>query len=206
MQIDFNTNYVLEDNIAKLVPLTPGDYAHMLPYALNEPELWDYSTQPGDGARNMKQYLDSALLGRASGQQYPFAVIDKRSNAFAGSTRFYNIQLEHETLELGYTWYGKAFQGTGLNKHCKYLMLQFAFEKLESMRVEFRADARNTRSIAAMKSIGCTLEGTLRSHMPASDGHRRDSVILSILKQEWEGGVKERLYRKCYGETGKEGA
>ena len=59
-------------------------------------------------------------------------------------------------MQLGYTWYGKEFQGTGLNKHCKYLLLEFAFEKMQVERVEFRADANNEKSIAAMKSIGCT--------------------------------------------------
>jgi RimJ/RimL family protein N-acetyltransferase len=61
------------------------------------------------------------------------------------------------------------------------------------VRVEFRADATNARSIAAMKSIGCVEEGILRQHQPKPDGTRRDSIVLSILKQEWENGVKERL-------------
>jgi RimJ/RimL family protein N-acetyltransferase len=65
------------------------------------------------------------------GSEYGFAVFDKK-NKFAGSTSFYNIDLDEKTLKLGYTWYGKEFQGTGLNKHCKYLLLEFAFEKIES--------------------------------------------------------------------------
>ncbi|WP_232335693.1 GNAT family N-acetyltransferase [Mucilaginibacter arboris] len=97
---------------------------------------------------------------------------------------------------MGYTWYGKAFQGTGLNKHCKFLLLQFAFEKIGVERVEFRADNNNKRSIAAMQSIGCTVEGVLRSHAPTHDGKRRDSIILSILKDEWFGTVKEALAAK----------
>jgi RimJ/RimL family protein N-acetyltransferase len=97
---------------------------------------------------------------------------------------------------LGYTWYGEKFRGTGLNKHCKFLMLRFAFETLDAIRVEFRADARNERSIAAMKSIGCIPEGILRSNMPLYGGGRRDSIVLSILKNEWESGVKENLLRR----------
>jgi RimJ/RimL family protein N-acetyltransferase len=96
-------------------------------------------------------------------------------------------------LQLGYTWYGSAFQGTGLNKHCKYLLLNFAFEKMHMERVEFRADNDNKRSIAAMKSIGCMEEGILRSNSIKQDGSRRDSIVLSILKVEWEKTVKERL-------------
>jgi RimJ/RimL family protein N-acetyltransferase len=97
-------------------------------------------------------------------------------------------------MQLGYTWYGKDFQGTGLNKHCKYLLLQFAFETLGMERVEFRADKNNSRSIAAMKSIGCVVEGVLRSQMPKyNTTERRDSIVLSILKGEWFDHVKEEL-------------
>ena len=119
-----------------------------------------------------------------------------RSGECAGSTRFYDIQPQNNMLQLGYTWYGEKFRGTGLNKHCKYLLLQLAFEQLDMYRVEFRADARNERSIAAMKSIGCKPEGILRSHLWLEDGSRRDSIVLSILKDEWESSVKENLRKK----------
>jgi RimJ/RimL family protein N-acetyltransferase len=99
-------------------------------------------------------------------------------------------------LQLGYTWYGKEFQGTGLNKHCKYLLLEFAFEKMQVERVEFRADANNEKSIAAMKSIGCTVEGILRKNVKKPEGGRRDSIILSILKDEWNQQVKQNLKNK----------
>ena len=120
---------------------------------------------------------------------------DKRTNNYAGTTRFYDYQEHHNTVQLGYTWYGKDFQGTGLNKNCKLLMLQFAFETLGVDRVEFRADADNERSVAAMKSIGCTVEGILRSNCKAVTG-RRNSIILSILKDEWFKNVKENLLLK----------
>ena len=104
--------------------------------------------------------------------------------------------MNNQTLQLGYTWYGAKFQGTGLNKNCKLLLLQFAFETMGMERVEFRADKNNQRSIAAMKSIGCTNEGILRSNVPNAMGGRRDSIVLSILKHEWEGRVKELLISK----------
>jgi len=76
------------------------------------------------------------------------------------------------------------------------LLLQFAFEKLKMERVEFRADNDNARSIAAMKSIGCKVDGILRSAMPKPNGGRRDSIVLSILKNEWESEVKQMLGSK----------
>jgi RimJ/RimL family protein N-acetyltransferase len=130
------------------------------------------------------------------GTEYAFIVYDKTTQTYAGSTRFYDIQPKNGALQLGYTWYGKDFRGTGLNKHCKFLLLQVAFETLGAERVEFRADNRNDRSIAAMKSIGCTVEGVIRNHIPLRDGTRRDSIILSILKDEWYNTVKENLKNK----------
>lgn len=137
-----------------------------------------------------------ALNNREKLTEYAFVVLDKRTNEYAGSTRFYDMQLSNKTLQLGYTWYGKQFQGTGLNKHCKYLLLEFAFEKMNVERVEFRADNANETSKAAMKSIGCKVDGILRSNMTKLDGGRRDSIILSILRSEWFDGVKENIRKK----------
>jgi RimJ/RimL family protein N-acetyltransferase len=133
----------------------------------------------------MQTYIHYALKNRTSGDEYPFIVFDKQTSLYAGSTRFYDIKMEWQTIQLGYTWYGEKFRGIGLNKHCKFLLLQFAFETMNALRVEFRADARNALSIAAMKSIGCRTEGILRSNMPLNGGGRRDSIVLSILKSEW---------------------
>src|SRR5476651_158125 len=191
IKFDPNAEYILEDEAVLLRPLRGEDLELLLPYAINEPETWAYSHADGAGNDGMASYIHDALKARETGSQYAFIVFDKKTNACAGSTRFYDIQPSNQMLQLGYTWYGEKFRGTGLNKHCKFLLLQFAFEELGMERVEFRADARNDRSIAAMKSIGCKAEGILRSHMWLEDGSRRDSIVLSILKNEWENGVKE---------------
>ncbi len=191
------TDYVLENDVVLLRPLKKEDFAHLLYFSLNEPTLWKYSsTQPVSEAA-LKDYIAATVDARAAGKEYPFIVFDKRSGQYAGSTRFYDIQLPNETLQLGYTWYGKDFQRTGLNRHCKFLLLQFAFETLGIQRVEFRAHSKNERSINAMKAIGCTLEGTLRSTgADPINGGRRDSTVLSILKNEWEEHVKKELAEK----------
>ncbi|MEN0054186.1 MAG: GNAT family N-acetyltransferase [Mucilaginibacter sp.] len=188
--------YILEDDRVLLRPLQSTDLKNLLPFAINEPDTWKYSQTSPKGNDGMRIYIDAALRARDEGKEYPFIVYDKTTKAYAGCTRFYDIQVAYETLQLGYTWYGEKFRGTGLNKHCKYLLLQFAFENLDMKRVEFRADARNDLSIAAMKSIGCTVEGILRSHMPLREGGRRDSIILSILQPEWQNGAKEALKAK----------
>jgi RimJ/RimL family protein N-acetyltransferase len=173
--------------------LKETDLEFLLPFALNEPDTWKYSYLSAKGEDGMRKYIKDALDATAAGKEYPFIVYDKQTAQYAGSTRFYDIQPALQTVQLGYTWYGEKFRGTGLNKHCKFLLLQFAFENLDALRIEFRADARNEKSIAAMKSIGCIPEGILRSNMPLQDGGRRDSIVLSILKGEWNGGVKENL-------------
>jgi RimJ/RimL family protein N-acetyltransferase len=190
---DPSETYILEDDCVLLRPLQPDDCGNLLEFALHEPEIWKYSLIKAAGEANLNNYIRLALEARESGKEYPFIVFDKRVQEYAGSTRFYDIQITNQSLQLGYTWYAKKFQGTGLNKHCKFLLLQLAFERWDMKRVEFRADAGNARSIAAMKSIGCVEEGILRSHAVKPDGTRRDSIVLSILQSEWETGVKERL-------------
>jgi RimJ/RimL family protein N-acetyltransferase len=196
MAVEFNTNkdYILEDDCVLLRPLQLEDCQNLLTFSIQEPEIWQYSLVQAGGEEKLKHYLQLAIDGRKSGKEYPFIVFDKRTQEYAGSTRFYDIQPAYQAVQLGYTWYGKKFQGTGLNKHCKYLLLQFAFETIGMERVEFRADNNNARSIAAMKSIGCVVEGVLRSQMPKyNSSDRRDSIVLSVLKQEWLNGVKARL-------------
>lgn len=193
---DLSKDYVLENECVLLRPLQLDDCEHLRYFSRNQPEIWTYSLQKAAGEDNLKMYLEFAVKARERGTEYPFIVFDKKKQAYAGSTRFYDIQLQHQTLQLGFTWYGKEFQGTGLNKHCKFLLLQFAFEQIGMERVEFRADINNKRSIAAMKSIGCVEEGVLRSHANKVEGGRRDSIILSILKDEWLNTVKEHLMQK----------
>lgn len=195
MNFDTTKDYVLENERALLRPLKAEDRDHLLSFSLNEPEIWTYSLTPANGERNLDHYLELAQSKREQGDSYPFIVFDKKANAYAGSTRFYDIQPQHNTLQLGYTWYGKDFQRTGLNQNCKYLLLEFAFETIGVERVEFRADAKNARSITAMKNLGCTVEGILRSNCAGVTG-RRDSIVLSILKSEWQASIKQALSQK----------
>ena len=131
-----------------------------------------------------------------SGSTRSFTI--EETNRYAGSTRFYDIQQDYLTAQLGYTWYGKEFQRSGLNRHCKLLLLTYVFEEWGLERLEFRAHAGNEKSITAMKDIGCVVEGILRSQMPTVDGSRRDSIVLSILKTEWFAKVRELLLQKTH--------
>jgi RimJ/RimL family protein N-acetyltransferase len=183
---DFEKEYVLENERVLLRPLHQDDLANLLPFALHEPTTWKFSLVTAAGEENMRAYLDLALNMREQHKEYPFIVFDKQTQRYAGSTRFYDINLPFQTLQLGYTWYGEKFRGTGLNRNCKYLLFQFAFEQIDMLRVELRAHSENARSIAAMKALGCKVDGILRNNMPEAEGvGRRSSIVLSVLKEEW---------------------
>lgn len=197
MDAILSDDLILEDDFVLLRPLAESDIENLLHFSINEPDLWLYSLVRANGKENLENYIQIALKAKEQKTEFPFIVFDKITGKYAGSTRFYDINFPFKTLQLGYTWYGKAFQGTKLNKRCKLLLLEFAFEKLQMKRVEFRADNNNKRSIAAMKSIGCKVDGILRSNMPTFESEiRRDSIVLSILKSEWFESVKENLKAK----------
>jgi RimJ/RimL family protein N-acetyltransferase len=192
----FQHTPIFENERVLLRPILESDFNNLLPFSINEPEIWKFGLVTAAGKENLRNYLVNAVKNLNEKKEYPFIVFDKKANRFAGSTRFYDIQQPWLTTQLGYTWYGKDFQRTGLNRHCKLLLLTYVFEEWGLERCEFRADAANDRSIVAMKAIGCIEEGILRNHMPTANGGRRDSIILSILKTEWLGGVKELLLQK----------
>ena len=110
----------------------------------------------------------------------------------AGATRYLNIMTKDRGLEIGGTWYGTEFQRTAVNTETKYLLLSHAFETLQAIRVQLKADSRNERSQKAMERIGAKREGVLRNHMILPDGHIRHSAYYSIIDSEWLG-VKANL-------------
>jgi len=190
---DFDHDYILEDERVRLRPLHSLDATELAVYVSTQPEIWTYSLVAINEVADLQGYINTAIESRKNKTAYPFIVFDKQLNKYVGTTRLYDVQLNFETTQLGYTWYSKEVWGTGLNAHCKFLLLQFAFEQMKFKRVEFRADNNNKRSIAAMQKMGCTVEGVLRSHLPKPDGTRRDSIVLSITKEEWEQKVKSLL-------------
>lgn len=142
--ISFPSNLALENERALLRPLLQDDLKYLLPFAEQEPEIWTYSASSPATNGGMEAYIEHAVRQRDLQKEYPFIIFDKTSGSYAGSSRFYDIQPGYSTTQLGYTWYGKKFQRTGLNRHCKLLMLTYAFEQWGMERVEFRADAKTS--------------------------------------------------------------
>jgi len=190
---DFKTDIILENERVLLKPLALTDGSLLTHYVNEEPKLWNYSLVAINNASDLENYIQTAIEARANKTSYAFIVYDKLLNEYVGCTRLYDIQLAFQTTQIGYTWYSKKCWGTKLNENCKYLLLEFAFDQMGFERVEFRADNNNKRSIAAMQKIGCTIEGVLRNHLPMPNGKRRDSIVLSILKEEWNTSLKQSL-------------
>jgi RimJ/RimL family protein N-acetyltransferase len=185
---------VLENDRVRLEPLEHSHLELLLPISLAHPDLLKYGPSHFGSKENLKKYFDAALKAREDKIRYPFAIFDKKAGRYVGSTSFGNISPSNQRIEIGWTWLDPIVQGTGINKFCKHLLLEYAFETLKYKRVEFKADVKNARSRRAMEKIGAQHEGTLRSHTLMLDGSRRDTVYYSILVDEWTG-IKETIFK-----------
>lgn len=177
-----------------LKPLSEEDYEGLYAIGL-EPLLWAVSINSIVSQEDLQRYLKTAIEQRQHRQALPFTIIDKTNNQIAGCTRYGNISFEHKRLEIGWTWLGIKFQKTGLNRACKYELLQYAFETLHMQRVELKTDALNMKSREAMRKMGATEEGILRRHMITESGRSRDSVYFSIIADEWRQIRQEKFAR-----------
>lgn len=196
--MNFIENIVLENDRVLLEPLSKNHLKELLPIAFKYPNLLQYSPSPFGTQELLDKNINMAITSRIDKQRYPFAIFDKLNNRFVGSTSYGNISTKDKRLEIGWTWIDKESQGTGLNKYCKYLMLSYAFEKLNMQRVEFKTDSRNNQSRRAIEKIGGTFEGILRSHTLMPDGYRRDTAYYSILKNEWDS-IKNTIFKELKG-------
>lgn len=158
-------------------------------------DIWAYLISKMDSVQDMQQYVQKAIKGYGRGNQIPFIVVDQQTNKIVGSTRLYNISVEDKTVELGQTWYHPSVQRTSINTECKYMLLQYAFEKLHMLRVQIKTDARNEKAQRAIERLGAVKEGVLRNERKLPNGYVRDAVVYSIISSEWPG-VKEQLLEK----------
>jgi N-acetyltransferase len=157
-------------------------------------EIWRWLAIPAPSTlEEMRAWVAEALSLQARVGEQPFAVIDRATGRAIGSTRYLNVEAPHRGLEIGWTWYCRAYWRTAVNTECKYLLLRHAFETLGCIRVQFRTDLRNERSQRAIERLGAVREGVLRKHrIVPRDGYHRSSVCYSIIDDEWPA-VKSRL-------------
>jgi RimJ/RimL family protein N-acetyltransferase len=183
MQKDLNIS--LESERALLRPLDLDD-EQALQSVANDDSLWIYGLQDLSKPSELRKYMISAITDRQNSTTAVWVIIDKIKNKVAGCTRIADISWKDERGQIGWTWIGRDFQGSGLNKEMKYLILTYGFEVLGLNRIEFKADERNNQSRRALLGIGATYEGVLRQHMKIHTGFIRNTVFYSILRSEWD--------------------
>jgi RimJ/RimL family protein N-acetyltransferase len=177
----------------RLEPLTMDHLSDLFDAGGGDDEVWRWQGGPTPRTQSelglkLRELLDDA----EQGEYVAFAVIHRASGRAVGWTTYLDIDTEHERLEIGWTWYGRAFWRTAVNTETKLLLLTHAFEELGMGRVQLKTDHMNQRSQAAIAGIGAQREGVLRRHRQRPDGTWRDSVYFSILAGEWPD-AKARL-------------
>ncbi len=175
---------ILETDKVKLRPIQQLDIIHFSKLAVDA-ELWKYFTVLLDDTAELERWVDTAIKEREEGKRIPFTVTEKTTNEVCGSTSFGSISYFDKRIEIGWSWLGKKYQGSGINFHAKFSLLSYVFEVLNWERVEIKTDNLNERAKQGLRKIGAIEEGVLRSHMQMPHHRRRDSVYFSILKNEW---------------------
>jgi RimJ/RimL family protein N-acetyltransferase len=174
----------LQDDHVLLEPLGLHHTAD-LEVAAADGELWNLWFTSAPALGQARAYIEKALDGLAANTMLPFAVREKSSGEIVGTTRFYEFDPALPRIAIGYTWYAKRWQKSHLNTACKRLLLQYAFESLECVAVEFHTDGRNLDSQRAIERLGARRDGMLRAHKRRPDGTLRDTVCYSIIASEW---------------------
>jgi RimJ/RimL family protein N-acetyltransferase len=193
----------LEGPRIRLEPLTLEHLPALEKIALDpvsKPLIWRYMIHWPQTAADLRAWVETALKAESEGAAMPWVTVVKSpvegmADQVIGCTRFFNLDLENKTVELGHTWISPAYQGTRANTEAKFLQLSHAFDTLNLNRVSMKTHHENLRSQAAIKAIGGTYEGTFRYHLIMPDGSRRDSCYFSIVRPEWPE-VKDMLSRR----------
>ena len=191
--MDFDLT-ALQGKTVYLEKLAPEHFPILKELAKDE-RIWEYTKTlliNETYEEQVENYLKTALDSHALGSQQAFIIRECATDDIVGMTRLYGIEPKDKRVTIGYTWYIPSVWGKLHNKECKLLLLQYAFEKLGYNRVEFYVAGQNIRSQKAVQKIGGIREGVLRNHGYRPDGSLRDTVIFSILKEEWPA-VKENL-------------
>lgn len=181
----FKQQHIIENDTILLKPLQRKD--------IDEVETICYTDELGEvsarikNRKDLEAYFDFCFNSKENKEIYPLIIYDKTQKQTVGITMLGNISLINKRLEIGWTWIGKQFQGTGINQICKKILLNFCFETLEVRRVEFKIDGTNIKSQKAIEKLGAVKEGFLRHYSIQSYGPSEGTYIYSILKDEWNG-------------------
>ena len=190
--------FTLIGETVEIVPMTL-DHVPGLFEAGSFPGIWDYMPVEVKTLAQMESVVTDALANQKAGTELPFVIFERETGEIVGSSRYLAISVPHRNLEIGWTWLTPTVWRTRVNTECKLLLLKHAFEEMDCVRVQLKTDLRNTRSQEAISRLGAVREGVLRKHMIRSNGYIRDTVMFSIIQEEWSE-VRERLEKKFRGD------
>ncbi|MGN8188758.1 GNAT family protein [Burkholderia cepacia] len=185
---------ILTGERVELRPLERSDRQALLDAAADG-RLWNLKVTVVPGPDTIDAYIDTALQGRSAGTVMPFTIVARASGRAIGSTRFWKIDRKNRKLEIGHTWLSESAQRTRANTEAKWLLLGYAFDVLQCVRVQFTTDELNEKSRAAILRLGAKQEGIVRHERIMPDGRKRNSVRFSIIDDEWPE-VRARLMAK----------
>lgn len=194
-----NAQPTLAGKSIELRPLRQEHAADLIAAAADG-ELWNLKVTVVPGAGTVDDYIATALQGRDAGTVMPFVIVQRDTGRIVGSTRFWKIDRRNRKLEIGSTWLSRSVQRSGVNTEAKYLLLRFAFEVMNCVRVQFTTDELNEKSRAAILRIGAKQEGIVRNERIMPDGRKRNSVRFSIIDTEWpqvKAMLEQRLARRA---------
>jgi RimJ/RimL family protein N-acetyltransferase len=185
---------ILENTFVRLEPLEER-HREPLRAAGNDPDLWGFANVNLNND-DFDSWMRHRFVEMERAGEMTWAVFDKASDSYAGSTSFLAFVPAHKRVEIGWTWYAKRVWAGAVNPSCKRMLFAHGFETLGFNRVELKADARNVRSCKAMERLGAKFEGVHRSHMVRPDGRLRDTAWYSVIREEWPSvrdGLDARL-------------
>lgn len=178
------TEITLSDTLVELRPLQ-REHSSKLLEAAADGQLWNLKVTNVPGPDTIDAYIATALAGRDAGTVIPFTIVRRDTGQVVGSTRFWKVDRVNRKLEIGHTWLAESAQKSGINTEAKHLLLTYAFEVLECVRVQFTTDELNEKSRAAILRLGAVQEGIVRHERIMPDGRKRNSVRFSIIDSEW---------------------
>ena len=184
----------LQGHGVRLEPLS-REHEKGLAEAAKDGKLWELWFTSVPEPEKTKAYIDTALAGQKAGDMLPWAVIDEKSGAVIGSSRYHDIIAAADRVEIGYTWYAARWQRSHVNTACKLLLFEYGFEKVKCKVVGLRTDNFNFRSQRAIEALGAKKDGVIRHHWPRRDGTIRDTVMYSVLASEWPDVKRHLEYR-----------
>lgn len=184
---------LIENEQVELHPISEADREPLREIAFDH-RIWKYFVSRVDSDSDFEQFFDTMIADQASGKRAVYVIVDKGTGRVAGSSSYGNLAEADRRVEIGWSWLGVDFQGKGVNRWVKYLLLKHAFEVMGAERVEFKTDVLNAQARAGLRNIGAYEEGVLRSFNPMPEGRRRDAIYYSVLRAEWPS-VEDQLGR-----------